>query len=414
MTIEVQSVGALRALVESSFCADGTGTLANYTYVPFNEGSAQVTLTTDELDPMQAVQSRVEGRAHVLGKRSATLAFTMNLAPTGTAAASTVAAASGALGLLLKATMGGENLGTGTAFTAGSTPDVVNLTAVTGIAAGALIGWPNADGVVEWREVESVAALAVTLKHAFSGSPAATDVCYAAATYYFTEDPSTSLQFIVEGVESDDRWLLLGGQAVGGVTFAIDPSGAALPTASFSLTFADWKKASETTGAITGVLASATYSGYDPIVGHVGEFRAFTVGTSTLSSASIVHISALSFNPKIIYVPVTSPSGTNGVYRWRAGRSNPPIEGSFSTFFEDLTWWTNRDASTAMHLQYTMGTAAGESVVLTAPTVQISNPQRAADGELAGQTVAFRGRRDTDVGSSTTALAKSPVRIHIA
>jgi len=46
--------------------------------------------------------------------------------------------------------------------------------------------------------------------------------------------------------------------------------------------------------------------------------------------------------------------------------------------------------------------------------VQIVNPQRVADGsQLAGQTVAFKGRRDTDTGASTTALAKSPVRIHL-
>ena len=85
-------------------------------------------LMIDSLDPQQQVQSRLEYREEVLGKRSAKLTFTMNLAPTGTAAASGVSAVTGALGTILKAVMGGESKGAGTTFTSGSTASVVNLT----------------------------------------------------------------------------------------------------------------------------------------------------------------------------------------------------------------------------------------------------------------------------------------------
>ena len=222
------------------------------------------------------------------------------------------------------------------------------------------------------------------------------------------------MQFIVEGVENEDRFLLLGGQAVGGVTVAIDPSGAALPSIQFSMTFASWKTSAETSGTITGTIANSTYSNYSPIVGQAGELRAFTVGASTLSTSSIVHCSALAFAPKVVFVPVTSPSGTNTIYRWRAGRAMPPVEGSFTTFFQDYTWFTARSTKADINIAYQMGQTAGSTVVITAPTVQIVNPQRVADGnQLAGQTVAFKGRRDTDTASSTTALAKSPTRIHL-
>ena len=413
MTIEVHSVQRLRVWSESSFATDGTGTLANYTDVPMREGSGTMTLTLDSLDPMQQVQSRYEYREEVLGKRSATLQFTLNLAPTGTAAAASTAAVQGALGLILKATMGGETLGTGTTFT-GGTATQPTVTSAAGFAAGGAIGWVNASGILEVREIESIASTTITLKHAFSGAPQNTNVAYAAATYYFTEDPQESLQFIVEGVENEDRWLLLGGQAVGGVTLAIDPSGAALPSVQFSMTFANWKSSAETAGTITGTLGTSTYSNYAPIVGFAGELRAFTVGASTLVTSSLVHCSALSFAPKIAYVPVTSPSGTNTVYRWRASRVSPPVEGSFTTFFSDYTWWNARANKTDVDIAYQMGQAAGSAALITAPTVQIINPQRVADGnQLAGQTVAFKGRRDTDTGASTTALAKAPVRIHL-
>ena len=413
MTIEVHSVQRLRVWSESSFATDGTGTLANYTDVPVREGTGTMTLTLDSLDPMQQVQSRVEYREEVLGKRSATLQFTLNLAPTGTAAASGIAAVQGALGLLLKATYGGETLGTGTTFT-GGTATIPTVTSAAGFLAGGAIGWSNASGVLEVREIESIAGNSITLKHAFSAAPTNAQVAYAAATYSFTEDPQESLQFIVEGVEAQDRWVLLGGQAVGGVTVAIDPSGAALPSIQFSMTFANWLDSTECAGSITGTIGNATYSNYSPIVGQAGELRAFVVGASTLTTSSIVHCSALAFSPKVVFVPVTSPSGTNTIYRWRAGRAMPPVEGSFTTFFQDYTWWSARAAKSDYDIAYQMGQAAGSTVVITAPTVQIVNPQRVADGnQLAGQAVAFKGRRDTDTGASTTALAKSPTRIHL-
>ncbi len=413
MSVEIHSIGSMRAWSESTFGADGTGTLGNYFYVPMNEGSATLVTTQDEIDPMQVVQSRVEGRNWVLGKTSASLVFTTNLTPTGTAAASGVTAITSAMGKILKATMGAEFLGTGTTFGVGSTASVLVVTSSAGFIAGSAIGWVNALGVIEWREIEVVSdGTHITVKHAFSGSPASTNVAYAAATYSIIENPSESLQFILAGVENEDRWLVTGGQAVGGVTFAIDPSGAALPTVTFNLTFANWFTSAETAGTITGTLADATYTAYEPIVGYAGECRLFPVGVATLASTTLIHVSTFEWNPKITYVPVPSPAGVNGILRWRAARANPPAEGSFALPFEDLTFWTARSARGAHHLQYQAGILPGYSFLLTAPTIQISNPQRVASGELAGQTVAWRARRDTDVGVSVTELAKSPDRIH--
>jgi hypothetical protein len=92
----------------------------------------------------------------------------------------------------------------------------------------------------------------------------------------------------------------------------------------------------------------------------------------------------------------------------------PAVEGSVTTYFDGLGWFQARDARTEKALFYTMGQAAGSAIVISAPTVQIINPQRVADANsIAGQSFSFKGRRDTDTGASTTALAKSPVRIHL-
>lgn len=417
MTIEVHAVQALRVYSEPAFATDYSGSAGSFTYVPIRENSASITLTRDTLDPQQLVQHIDEYRKEVLGKRSATLSFTMNLAPTGVAANTSTSSATGALGTLLKAVMGGEQKGQGSTSAAGSTATVINVQTGHGsrFSVGGALGWVNASSVLEVREIESISTDAITLKHALSGSPASTNNIFNVATYYMTANPSESLQFIVEGLESDDRWLLMGGQAVGGMTVALDVTGAALPAVTFNFTFANWKDSGETSSSLTGTLATASYTNYSPIVGEAGDFRVFTVGASTLTTSTAVHASVIAFTPKLSYVPYTSPSGTNTVLRWVKGRNMPPVEGTFTLPFQDVTWWTAKNNRTDKAVFYQFGTAAGSAALLSAPTVQVTNPQRAADaGGLAAQTVAWKGRRDTDTGASTTDIAKSPFRIHLA
>ena len=412
-SIQIQSVESLRVIVESTFASDATSSpgLGSFIYVPMNEGSASLTITKDELDPLFVVQSRYQGREKVLGKKSATLKFAMDLAPTGTAAGSAVAAVQGALGLLLKAVMGGEHLGTGTTFSAGWTAITGTVASGAGFLSGSWIGWTNASGVVEWRQCKLVSGNTITLAHGFSGTPSNGNVAYSAATYSYTEDPATTLQFVVRGQGSNDAWLLLGCQAPSGISITVDPTGKAIPTVEFTFQAANYLMAGQTAAAITGAIAVATYTNYSPIVGFAGDFRVYTVGAPTLLTTSQIHISALSFAPKIAYVPVTSPSGTNTIYRWRGSRTMPPVEGTFTVFYEDLTWFNARDNLGDYAVSYTMGTAAGSAVVLAANTVEILSPQRAAsDQEIAGQTVKYEGRRNSDT-AATTDLATSPVCI---
>lgn len=411
MTIEVHAVQRMRVYSEPTFATDYTGSIGSFTDLPFREGTGSLTLTTDSLDPQQAVQSRLEYRKEVLGKKSATLAFTVNLAPTGVAAVTTVSSVQSAVGLLLKAVMGGEDLGQGSTSAAGSTAIIVNAQTGHGSrwAAGGAVGWVNGSGVLEVREIESIATDAITLKYGFSGAPAENDALYNAATYFFTEDPQESLQVYAQGYEVSDKWLLMGGQCTG-LTLALDPSGGQLPALTLNLQFADWLDSGDM--AATPTLGTATYSNFEPIVGHAGDFRSWTVGSPTFSAAHAVDVSACAFAPVVAFIPVTSPGGTNTIKRWRAGRAGPAVTGSFTTYYEDLSWWTLRDARTDRAVQFQLGTAAASAVVLSAPTVQVVNPQRVDASGIAVQTIEWKGRRDTDVGVSTTALAKSPFRIH--
>ncbi len=414
MSVEVQAVQAVRAFSEVTFGADSSASIGSYTYIPLREGSAQLTLTRDSMTDAALVQHIDQYREEVLGKRSATLAITLNLAPTGTAAAAAVAAVTGALGLLLKAGLGGEYKGTGTTFASGSTAIVLNVTSSAGFSVGSCIGWVNASSVLEMREIKTISANVITLKLGFSGSPANTDVAYACATYYPTANPAESLAFLVEGLESDDRFLLTGGQMVGGMSIAFDITGQALPAVTMNFQFARWYAAGETSSSITGTLANATYTNYEPIVGEAGDFRVMTVGSPTLVSGTSVNCSALAFTPSLGYVPYTSPQGVMTVKRWVKSRTAPIMTGSWTNPYEDTTWWTARNSRTDKAVFYQYGTAGGSAVLITAPTVQIVNPQRAADaGGLAAQTISWKARRDTDTTVLTTDIAYAPFRIHL-
>lgn len=420
--MDVQAVQRIRfqvvaATPTAAVGADSSSSIGSFIDLPFREGTAQMVLTRDELDPMQAVQNIYEGRERVLGKRSATLSVTVNLAPTGTAAVTGTTAVTSPIGRLLKAVMGGENLAAGST-SATSTAIVLKCATASHCnrwAAGCVVGWSNGT-FVEWRGVESVStSTSVTLKHAFSGTPAAGNIFYNAATYYMTADPDTTVDFLVEGLDSDDRFLLTGGQAVSGIGITFDLTGAAIPSVTFNFTFANWYASNETGSSITGTLGTATYSATSPIVGEAGEFRSWTVGASTYVTTSRLHVSAVTWEPHLSYVPVTSPSGRNTIWRWKAARnSDSPVAGSFTIPYEDTTWFANRNSLADKNAMQVAGTAGGYAVILDAPTIQILNPQRAADASgIAAQTLMWKGRRDTDVGSSTSELAKSPFRIHL-
>ena len=419
--MDVQAVQRIRfqvvaATPTAAVGADSSASIGSFIDAPIREGTAQMATNRDELDPMQLVQHIDEGRERVLGKRVATLTLTMDLAPTGTAAVTGTTAITSPVGRLLKAVMGGENLAAGS--TAATSTAIVIKTSTASHSnrwpAGTVMGWSNGT-VVEWRGVESTTSANVTLKHGFSAAPAVGNSLINAATYYMTADPDTTVDFLVEGLDSDDRFLLTGGQAVGGIGIAFDLTGGAIPSVTFNFTFPNWYASNETGSSITGTLGTASYSATNPIVGEAGEFRSWTVGAATYVTTTRLHVSAMTWEPHIAFTPVTSPSGRNTVWRWKKARNtDSPVQGSFTIPYEDTTWFANRNSSADKDAMYVAGVAGGAAVILDAPTIQILNPQRAADASaIAAQVLMWKGRRDTDVGSSTNDLAKSPMRVHL-
>lgn len=408
MSIELHALQRIAVTEESNsnFCIDLTGS-ATYLDVPFQEGTAQLSLDVDILRP-NTVQQRIDAQPrNVIGPRGATLTLTMILAPTGNNSGTSRAITDAALLQLLKIFYGGADASNaGTTFT-GGTAAAPTVTSAAGFAAGGACGWADSDGIVHLHEIDSVAGTTINLHQQFPGAPSNGNVARAATTIFLTENPDTSVQMIVEGAEEDDRWLLLGGQLTGAPTFAIPVGG--LPTVTFTIGFAYWK------GLGDQAITPATYANFDPQ--HFEGFiraKLYDFGTAR----QLLDAAALTWEQQgPIYTGVASPSGTapqlggRPVKRWRRNRAVPIARLGLSLPFEGQDYFQERDALNNYHFEVQIGSGSS-ALLLTMPRTELVNVQRIDQDGLAYQQLSFEATNDGATDDASSEMERSALRIH--
>lgn len=419
MRVAVEAAGA------ATFAKDLTGTLGVFTDVPVMEGTGVWEPLQDTHNALAQLQTLHDYQEEILGKKHWTLSFSLAFAPTGTAVGNGVTAVEGPVGILLKTILGGVFLGTGSIAATGGWAtagggDVASGDG-TGFRSGGVAGHVSS-GQLHLRPLESVTGDALALKVRFPSAPASGDVIYSGATYFFGRDPKTSLQFIVEGDQGEDRWVLMGGQGKVTPTLNLDGEVQAL---AFEITGVDWLRAEDCAGSsnlFETDLAQATYSNYEPLTGHEGECLVKTAGELALTNA-VAHISSITFESGMAFVPIPSPSGVNGVLRHRVTRAagTPPVSGSFANFYGGNSRQKDKEAKRTLLLFYRNGTVAGEAVAMEAPSIQVTHVKREDHDNVAGEVAEWKGRADTEAvipsGSPTAGvvdMANSPWRFHLA
>lgn len=417
-------VQRLRAIQETTFGTEAS--LGSFFEVPIRQGSASLKVSAPVESPdhiRQYMDGRPEG---VLMPRSAILEFSVNLETFTTKAGSTVAATNGWLGQMLEAALGGKSIGTGTTVAgAGATVTVVPLTTHTSLHSGCAIGFATgAGGALECREIKSKSGGDHTLKLALTGAPANGSTCYGAASYfadpYMTGSSAKSLQFFAEGMNPNDRWLLLGG---GLESLTLETGPGTIPQAKFSWKFAQFLYA-DASGAPLGTatidttgdtLGLATYTNVNTLVVKDSEFRSQTNGTTTLSG-SLIHASVIEYKPNVSWVAHKTPGGIQTVKQWVRTHNPPVISGSFVIPYEDNTWFTARDTLLDKMMSYQIGSSATTGAILiSAPTCQITDVQQEDIDGIIGLRVSWEGRNDSDVTavSGQEPVAHSAFRIHL-
>jgi hypothetical protein len=191
-----------------------------------------------------------------------------------------------------------------------------------------------------------------------------------------------------------------------------------LPMVKFQFTFADWDQAdgAATAGDLVGpVLAAATYINTNTLVLADSELRMQANGTSTLAAGTLLGASTIEFNPAVAYATPRSPKGVNNVIQAVRIHQAPVIAGSFVLPYEDQKFFNLRDARTRSGLWLQIGSLPSfGSVLISAPSVQVTNVQRVNAGGVQAQKVDWVGLldEDTTAESGQEAIAKAAFRMH--
>lgn len=419
MTVVQEPIKRLRLYEEpnGSFATDHSGTMGDFIGCPFVEGSLSFSLNRAVL-PVGHSQQHIDGMAEkVLGIKTWELSYQMNMETVDTKAGNGVTIAQGALGRMLKIGMGGERLGVGDTFAVSAGTNAFDVT--TGarwVAGSAIAGATGAGNALEVRVIESISSNTVTLKHNFTETTVNTETAWNSATYYLETgdgDTITSAQFALEGLEQDDRWLLMGGQLTG---LAIEAGPGIVPTMTFTWQGVDWDYAdgTDTSGTLTGsTLGIETYADAKPLVVKDSELRVFTNGTATLTS-TLIDAPAYTFAPNIQHAAHFAPGGTETVKTWIRLHQPPVISGTIQRPYEGTGWKDAMEGLTNLGIFLQIGTSTTDGAVcIDVPTVQVTNWQRVDIGGIAGEEITWEARQDSDVGSSVTDIALSAFRVHI-
>lgn len=416
MTVVQENIKRLRVWQESSFATDGSGTMGNFLNVPFVAAQGARLRRGAAMLPVDHAQQHIDGMARqVIGPLDWTLDFTLNLETFDDRADESTTAQEGALGRILEAVMGIENLGQGdTVDDVSAAEDGFDVDNGSRWAAGGcLVAATGTGGALEARPIESVTTDTIALKWKLSSAPGNNDTVYNAATYAMgnVNDPVT-LQFAVEGLEQDDRYLLLGGQLAS--MRLVDFGPGTVPKIAFSIKGPKWAYAdgSETSGTLTGsALGIATYADAVTLVTKDSDYRFGTVGTATLTGTQI-EAPQFTFEPNISYAPRRTPAGTETIAGWERLHQPPVIRGTVARPFQDNTWRTARDSRTSHYIWHQIGSSTSTGgAVIDIPTVQVVDWQEVDLGGIRGEQINWEARLDEDIANTETLY--SAFRIHL-
>lgn len=315
--------------------------------------------------------------------------------------------------------LGGAALSSRATLTSGTTTVLtLGVTAASvGITAGTAVALPTgAGGALEARIVKETSGNTVTLKQALSATPANGMTVYGGVTYYLDNtytSTTQTLQQIYEGLDNDDRWLLRGGQLAAAPTFEVTPG--SIPKITWSWLHADWDYANgvNTTMNLTSApLADQNLSEAGVNAIYDSELRLRDASTSTIGTPLDATEVSIALNLK--YAPIKTPSGLNGIRQMiRLRPDGPPLSGEFVVPFEDTTWQDARDQKKPFSLTYQIGmTLANGGVLIEVPHLYIDSVQREGIEGIAGWRVGWYAKRDIYTTANTSALEKSPIRIH--
>lgn len=404
------NIRRVRVMVESSIGADGTGTIGDLDDI-------RITQVERPSSPQEFIadgrvrSKRVLAPPSNLGWRRGQLTVGGQLVSTNTEYNASATPAQDALSIVLGAIMGGQADAAGSLVASGSSATGVTVTSTQGdrFPEGTIVGVETgvASGIFVCTAIDTRSTDALTFTHSVGFTPAVGAKVINSDMFFETDQPSGTLQWLVEGENRNDIALYIAAQGNLGINW---PLGQEITWTSQQM-FANWIHDDEIATPQGGSAMSVyTVPGSRPIIGRSGSI-VFTPTSGTTRTTP--NVAALTFDPSITWQMVegwgdTAVQGVVG-YERVVGQPMATIQVPGTTAGE--TYKDAMDAGTTYRLFAQAGNAGGSMLALHLPTVQIVGIADASVNGLDYVTLSLMCLPDAGLTDQSTDLLRAPYRL---
>lgn len=394
-----------------SFALDATGSLGSFLDLRSMEspfGAPRVSL------PDQRVRAyRVDQPKDQFGFRSATWDWSGHLVSHGTALNAAASAPSiDGLGTVLKAMFGGRAIAAGSTVAASPSPTSTGLSVATGhgsrMPAGRIVWVADSSGRYHPAKVKTQSSDALTFACALSFTPAAGAVVLNSETFYETDKPNTSLQFVAEGENRNGNVFVLMG-CHGSLQFNLQLGQLAMVSAQWQV--ARWLRSAESAGTPASGSLSHSLPAVAPVPISASSIVFCPSGATTRAAPSI---ESFALNVNHTYQAIASMNGVDGVAE--RVRVASEITATITLPVSDSSpdeYITARDAGTTYQLLLNLNDQTGGALLaVEMGTVQIrAEPKMVMKNGIRYQEIPVLALADDNATDKTTDERRSPVRI---
>lgn len=367
---ETVNIGRVRAAIESSFATDGTGTMGNFFSVRTDVGKTmgpapkQIAIA---VDPMRSF--RGDSRASELGFKNTSMTVGGQLCSVGTEIGNGVTTTKDGISKIGEAIFGGYRTAEGSAVASGGSTTGCVVSAGDGVhfLAGQIIFVETAagSGLYQPTFVQSRSTDTLTFGLALSFSPANTAKVLNTQMLFETDQPTSTLQWLVEFTRDRDRIFLYAGCAG---NFTIEwPLGQPLMWSS-QQDVTTWIHDDELATPQGGSALSVAYS-YDAGTPVIGRGNTVHFGPANASTRVTPDVAEITFDPGVTNLPIPSHNGTEG----RAGyeRASGEAVATITVKAGTETYKDAHAAGTEYRLFAQAGNLGGKQIALHLPRCQI-------------------------------------------
>lgn len=403
----IEAVKRVRYYIEptGSYAVNGSGSV---TYSDIRTTSAEMTLTQEFLDNMTMQQLMDAAQPKIRSRRRCEFNLGSYLVGTNVAVSGAQNAVTSSNSDLIGTIMGAIRYTTGSQIAAGAiTTSQFAESSIFDKFAGTAIGVVDSStGRMECVRVKSTGASGMLFEHKLPFTPLNGAPIYGSTTCHFSDDPSNSLQFYVQGQDHHDAWVLMGLQ--GNFTFSF--VNGELITVTYALAGgANWNSGS------ADQINEANFVDGTPIPVVDARCIFYPVGTSTTAGDYVsIDVAAFELTPAIKYVDITTPKGVNNILRKRRSRQVPVAQGSVTAYYHDTQYFVDRESDRRYGLSLQFGSTPGNTVLITAPYCQLTDVKRVDAEEKAGVQIMFDvlDNKGSTITSGNRELARSAFSVH--